>query len=194
MNTCPKCQTALHQVDYQQLTLLQCETCSGFWFQEGQFRQVKSFGFSGLPGTPSSKNSEAEEQDETTQSREPDSLSCPECEIPLAPYIYAYSSGIQLHRCSKCAGIWAAYDDLIRIEHLLADYQESLEDAKSKIMPLMMKVKQQIQEEEQAREAEKRNNSFFHRVFRHKSGKNQSRPPLLEEVEANFPSDEKDAS
>lgn len=192
MNTCPKCQTALHQIEYQQLTLSQCERCSGFWFQEGQFRQVKSCGFSGLPGALSPKNVEAENQNETAQGEEFASLFCPDCEIPLAPYIYAYSSGIQLHRCSKCAGIWAAYDDLIRIEHLLSDYQESLEDAKSKVMPLMMKVKQQVQEEEQAREAEKRKSSFFRRVFRQKSGKNQTRPSLLEEVGANFPSDEKE--
>lgn len=188
MNTCPKCQTTLRHIDYQQIALLQCDTCSGVWFQEGQFRQVKSFGFSGIPGTPFQENSEANDRVEA----ESTPLSCPTCEIPLAPYIYVYSSGIQLHRCAKCAGIWAAYEDLLQIERLLADYQESLEDAKSKIMPLMMKVKQQIQEEEQARDTEKRKNSFFRRVFRHRTGKNQPRPSLLDEVGAHFPLDEKE--
>lgn len=181
MSICPTCQTTLRQLDYQQLPLCQCDACSGYWFREGQFRQVKALGFSGLPGTLSQQSAEG---NEASTGAESPALACPECGIPLMPYTYAYSSGIQLHRCAQCAGIWAAYDDLLHIERLLAGYQESLEDAKSKVMPLMMKVKRQVQEEEQSREADKRNNSFFRRVFRHKPVKSQPRQLLLDEIDA----------
>ncbi len=192
MNTCPTCQTTLRQIDYQQLTLLQCETCSGFWFREGQFRQVKAFGFSGLPGEPSEDEPDAENRIETATDREPPTLACPDCDVSLMPYTYAYSTGIQLHRCPRCTGIWATYADLLQIERLLAGYRESLEEAKSKVIPLMMKVKQQIQEEEQARDADKRSRSFFRRVFRGKPVKNQPRPSLHDEVDTNANSEEGD--
>ncbi len=185
MNTCPTCQTTLRQIDYQQLTLLQCETCSGFWFREGQFRQVKAFGFSGLPGAPSEDAPDADNTPETSADGEPPSLACPDCDVLLMPYTYAYSTGIQLRRCPRCTGIWATYADLVRIERLLADYQESLEEAKSKAMPLMMQVKRQIQAEEQVRDADKRNNRFFRRVFRGRSVKSQPRPSLHDEIDAN---------
>lgn len=185
MSICPTCQTTLRQLDYQQLTLCQCDACSGYWFREGQFRQVKALGFSGLPGTLSQQSAEGNNApSEKSTGAEAPSLACPECGIPLMPYTYAYSSGIQLHRCTQCAGIWAAYDDLLHIERLLAGYQTSLEDAKSKVMPLMMKVKRQMQEEEQSREADKRHNSFFRRIFRHKRPvKSQPRQLLLDEIE-----------
>ena len=184
MSTCPTCQTTLRQFDYQQLTLCQCEACSGYWFREGQFRQAKALGFSGLPGTPSQQRAEGNAPSETSTGAESPALACPECGIPLMPYTYAYSSGIQLHRCAQCAGIWAAYDDLLHIERLLAGYQESLEDAKSKVMPLLMKVKRQVQEAEQIREADQRNNSFFRRVFRHRPVKSQPGQRLLDEIDA----------
>ena len=181
MNTCPICQTTLRQVAYQHLALGQCESCSGFWFREGQFREAKQLGFVGLQGTVSPKYSREESANETAET--PQRL-CPDCDIPLVPYTYAYSSGIQLHRCARCSGIWASYADLLHIEELLAGYQESLEEAKAKVMPLMMQVKQQIQKEEAAREKERQEKGgMFQRIFRRAGRKNRRKEHPFDDVD-----------
>lgn len=169
MSTCPKCQQTLVQIDYKSIELLQCSDCQGFWFKDGQFREVKQFGFSELPGTISS---EPELEDSSTSpSTSSEALACPDCQDqPLAPYSYAYSSDIQLHRCAQCRGIWADYTELLRIEELLTGYQESLEEAKARALPLMLKVKNQIQKEEEQKQKKK---GVLNRIFGSKSFKNR---------------------
>ncbi|PID56525.1 hypothetical protein CSB45_10885 [candidate division KSB3 bacterium] len=167
VNNCPNCHQSLAQFDYQDLELSYCADCRGFWFKECQFREVKHIGFTKLPG--------AEEYAETHEdSGEPSSetiyeaeLACPDCDQNvLMPYTYAYSSNIQLYRCAGCHGIWAELMALLRIEDLLHHYQESLEEAKSKALPLMMRVKNQIQQEELKQEKrQKKQRGVFNRLF-----------------------------
>lgn len=177
MSTCPKCQQTLVQIDYKNIELLQCSDCQGFWFKDGQFREVKQFGFSGLPGTtPSQLESEDSATSPSTSSQE---LACPDCQDqPLVPYTYAYSSDIQLYRCAHCRGIWADYTELLRIEELLSIYQESLEEAKAKALPLMLKVKNQIQKEEEQQQKKK---GVLNRIFGSKSFKNRKIQNVFEE-------------
>lgn len=166
MSTCPTCQHTLLQFEYKGIELARCGECQGFWFKDGQFREVKGLGFSELPGTEALAE-EAEAENAEIPPDEEIELSCPDCaESSLMPYSYAYSSNIQLHRCAKCHGIWAEAAALVQIERLLNHYQESLEEAKSKALPLMMKVKNRIQQEEREQEEQKQKkkgvlNRFF---------------------------------
>ncbi len=145
---------------------MQCSDCQGLWFRDGKFREVKRIGFSRLPGAESlqidSENtlSSDEEAQET--------LTCPDCqEYQLIPYTYAYSTDIQLHRCGQCQGIWANSADLIHIDKLLSGYQESLEEAKARVLPLILKMKKQIQQEEREKEEEQKRakKGVFQRFF-----------------------------
>jgi Zn-finger nucleic acid-binding protein len=147
----------LSDIVYKEISLVQCSECQGVWFQEGKFREVKRIGFSGLSQTTSSEVPPEEPADEPApSSSDEEELLCPDCREPLRPYAYAYSSDIQLHRCARCRGIWADAQDLERIDALLKGYQESLADAKAKVLPLMMKVKKEIQQQERAREEERK--------------------------------------
>ena len=172
MSHCPTCKHTLLQFDYQGIELSRCAECQGVWFKDGQFREVKNLGFSELPGTEELLE-ELEAEDSNVPSAEEAELFCPDCpESVLMPYSYAYSSDIQLHRCTKCHGIWADTAALVRIEKLLNHYQESLEEAKSRVLPLMMKVKNQIQQEEREQEEQKqKKKGMFNRFFGSKGSK-----------------------
>ncbi len=192
MNTCPQCDQLLQPFLYHEIELLICETCHGAWFQEGTFRDVKHVGFAGLArdvgGAAETPPAEAAESSPEVH------LFCPECEVELIPFSYAYSSDIELHRCTRCRGIWAEAEDLLRIERLLAGYQESLEEAKAKAMPLMLNVKKQIQQEEKKRQEEqkRKNPGLFNRLFGRKRAKNRKVQNIFEEYEEHEGQDEDD--
>ena len=111
---------------------------------------------------------------------------CPDCTEPLAPYAYAYSSDIELYRCRHCQGIWADHADLLRIEELLTSYKESLDEAKAKALPLMLKVKKQIQQEERTREEERKRGKkgIFNRIFRQKESKNRKIQDVFDDTDS----------
>jgi Zn-finger nucleic acid-binding protein len=153
VSTCPLCEISLDVIDYQGHELVQCLRCQGFWFPNEQFREIKHLGFAGLCADVSDGQSPPAAAEEGA----PAELTCPDCaDQTLAAYNYAYSSDIQLHRCPMCKGIWARPHALRDIDALLTNYQESLEDAKAKAVPLMMEVKRQFKEQEEVREAERR--------------------------------------
>ena len=187
MSTCPKCQKELLPFEYKGINLLKCPDCHGFWFLEGKFREVKQVGFSGLSVEHSPETS-SEHPSQPTSESEPQNLKCPDCSAPLLPYTYAYSSDIQLHRCTQCHGIWAESDDLVRIEELLTGYKESLDEAKAKALPLMLNVKKQIQQKERAKDEEqkRRKKGFFNRFFGPKESKNRK----IQDIFNDFDSDD----
>jgi len=180
VSTCPKCQKTLEPFDYEGIELLHCTDCTSLWFQNGQFREVKQIGFSKFselfPGQTTERSSQP--------SSENQELHCPNCQgHPLVSYAYAYSSDIQLYRCSKCLGIWADSAALIQIEALLDGYQESLAEAKAKVMPLMLQVKNQIQQEERLKEEQHKKKGFFNRLFGGKKVKNTKVQNIFESDE-----------
>jgi Zn-finger nucleic acid-binding protein len=181
VNTCPKCRRELILFEYEGVELLQCSECNGFWFSNETFRQAKRLGFAGLYAEKSSES--FSERSSGVQADE--DMLCPECSTPLSAYNYAYSSDIQLHRCAQCNGIWAEYPALLEIERLLTSYKESLDEAKAKAIPLMLQVKEQIQQEEIARKEERKRRKkqgFFNRLF----GKKESQARKIEDIFEDF--------
>ena len=185
MSKCPKCEKELLFFEYQGIELLKCSDCSGFWFKDNKFREVKQVGFSGLAADVSP---ESRSESSSKLSSDKQEMMCPDCEELLIPYTYAYSSDIQLYRCTRCNGIWANSTDLAHIEKLLTGYKESLDEAKSKALPLMLKVKKQIQQEERAREEERKRgkkHGVFKRLFGQKRSKNHKVEDIFEDFHKN---------
>ena len=184
MYPCPKCHNELTLFTYEGVEFLKCSGCQGFWFKDGTFRKVKELGFAGLqaeeiPESPSESSSVSSDDEE---------MSCPECSQPLSIYNYAYSSDIQLHRCVNCKGIWADYKALVNIERLLVGYKESLDEAKSKAIPLMLEVKNQFQQREKVREREqkqRKKQGVFKRFFKKKKSGNRKLDDIFEDPHNN---------
>jgi Zn-finger nucleic acid-binding protein len=180
VSVCPKCQRELILFTYEGVELLKCSECLGFWFREGTFREIKRIGFAGLH-TGNGVKVSSDPDEETSPQQD---LYCPECaQQLLSTYRYAYSSDIELYRCTQCKGIWADDRDLIDIEHLLANYQESLDEARAKALPLMLKVKKQFQEEEEAREEAKKagKQSLLTKWFRRKNPEHRKIDDIFED-------------
>jgi len=78
----------------------------------------------------------------------------------------------------------------------LTGYKESLDEAKAKALPLMLKVKKQIQQEERVREEEQKQHKkgFFNRLFKQKGAKNRKIEDIFEDVDMPTDSDETEDS
>lgn len=177
MSVCPKCQNELTLVTYEDKELLQCIHCRGFWFKDGLFRKVKQIGFAGLCSNEDADTA----SEEASAIEDAGEISCPDCAESLLAYNYAYSSHIQLHRCITCKGIWADAQALLAIDQLLMNYQESLEEAKAKAIPLMLEVKQQFEQKEKAWE-EERQRQKKHGLFGRFFGKKRNRDRKIENI------------
>jgi len=138
---CSHCNISLEEYFYQDILLYRCPGCKGFWFQRSRFGQVKNLGFEGLLDANLSPPQEVRDLEA------PGPLSCPQCQTELITYIYAYSSGIPLRRCTTCEGIWATQPQLSAIVQVLNNYRESLEEAKLKVLPLILKVRENLEKE-----------------------------------------------
>lgn len=194
MRTCPKCKKLLELMTYAEKEIFQCLQCRGFWFTNDLFREVKQVGFAGLCAAQTPEDGVDTDQGDAHQSdaariseaQDTPELICPDCDgQALVAYNYAYSSDIQLHRCALCKGIWADRTALLDIEQLLVNYQESLEDAKSKALPLMMEVKRQFKEQEEAWEAERRKQrkqGLLGKFFRKKSKEERKPMDIFEDI------------
>jgi hypothetical protein len=114
----------------------------------------------------------------------------------LMPYNYAYSSQIQMHRCPQCKGIWSHSQALLDIEQLLINYQESLEEAKAKAMPLMMEVKRQVKEKAEVEAIERKNSrkGFFSRWFQPKVSQQQRFNEVFGDLSPSKPAEEESAN
>lgn len=180
MSKCPTCEETLEVVSYEEKEVLRCLRCHGFWFVNGLFREIKQIGFAGLCDDELSDQAAGNSVEDAVE------LECPDCSSQeLVAYNYAYSSDIQLHRCAACKGIWANQTALADIERLLANYQESLEEAKAKALPLMMEVKRQFKEQEEAWEAERRKKKkrgFLGKLFQKKTEKAQNTVDVFADI------------
>jgi Zn-finger nucleic acid-binding protein len=144
---------------YQDVLLYKCPTCKGFWFPESRFGQVKNIGFEGLKDvdTPSQQN--VKDLDSAGSSL------CPQCQTLLTGFTYAYSSGIQLYHCKNCNGIWAGQAQMLAISQVLNNYKESLEEARLKALPLLLKVKEDLEKKEEFAHKRSKNATILGRLL-----------------------------
>jgi Zn-finger nucleic acid-binding protein len=70
-----------------------------------------------------------------------DVLNCPHCEtIEMERFNYAGTSGIQLHKCLECGGIWTDKDQLEKIEELVEGWKACLNQDAGKYGAILKKI------------------------------------------------------
>ena len=84
----------------------------------------------------------------TAENCDHDELNCPQCEtVPMEHFNYGDTSGMILHKCPECGGIWTDKDQLKKAEMLVDGWKECLNQDVDKYGPILEKVEQKEQEE-----------------------------------------------
>ena len=98
---CPSCGKQLKLESTRGLAVERCETCAGMWLSVSDFGQlIRKVGPTSGSAKPPSRASK---------------IDCPKCQRSLVPFNYAYDSGIFIHRCHECDGVWLATGQLEQI-------------------------------------------------------------------------------
>ena len=80
----------------------------------------------------------------TAEINDHDELDCPQCEgIRMTHFKYGDTSGIILHKCNQCDGIWTDKDQLDQVEKLAAGWKADLNQDVITYGPLIQKVELQ---------------------------------------------------
>ena len=84
----------------------------------------------------------------TAEKDDHDDLNCPVCENVLMEHFnYGDTSGIILHKCLECEGIWADKDELNKIEELVDGWKADLNQDIGKYSSVLQKIELEEQKE-----------------------------------------------
>ena len=118
---CPECRIPLESLMFRDIELDGCQQCGGIWFDDGELKKVQ-------------KSSDQlvlqflESRVKASSVVVPDNSGnwkiCPNCNERLTPYIYQYTSNIELDECDECFGVWVQDGELAKI----SEYVDTTDD------------------------------------------------------------------
>jgi Zn-finger nucleic acid-binding protein len=84
----------------------------------------------------------------TAEKDDHDELNCPNCQdVPMEHFNYGDTSGIVLHKCPDCGGIWADKDELTKIEEVVDGWKADLNKDTARYDPILQKIAVEEQKE-----------------------------------------------
>ncbi len=93
---CPKCQSAMEAVVYNDIEIDRCTFCAGIWFDAGESEALR---------TTSAANAIDTGQPETGEHMNPiDRYPCPRCSGGMVRMVDPKQSHIWFEKCSSCGG------------------------------------------------------------------------------------------
>lgn len=108
---CPHCGGRLLSQVWGELSLDRCQSCGGLWMTDQVLARLLA---QDPPPPPDAQSFSGREQArfallEVAPVQSAPAVNqrlCPLCHQPLDPYESAYSSGVYLHKCRSCRGVW----------------------------------------------------------------------------------------
>ena len=84
----------------------------------------------------------------TAEADDHDELKCPACDnMQMEHFNYGDTSGIILHKCPSCGGIWTDKDQLEKVEEVVDGWKADLDQDSEEYGPLLDKVEMEEQKE-----------------------------------------------
>jgi Zn-finger nucleic acid-binding protein len=127
---CPRCPGSLETINYENVTVELCGSCSGVWIGADRLRDVlasKEKNFSGNEIEKTLKESRAGVPKAELEKQ----LPCPVCFENLKALNYNYRSGVIINLCSEGHGIWFDSGELERVQ-IFVEYWNNQQAEKQK--------------------------------------------------------------
>ena len=102
----------------------------------------------------------------TAETDDHDELNCPICKQEMEHFNYADTSGIILHKCTKCGGIWTDKDQLTKLEELVDGWKADLNKDVAKYGSVVDKIENE-EEKQLDRAVSISRFGFVNAVLRH---------------------------
>jgi Zn-finger nucleic acid-binding protein len=123
---CPRCSVALNAVKYDGVQIEACPDCGGEWLYAGELLKLVEHHDEVFTADEIASLEAVDKEILTAESDDHDELNCPACDKQMEHFNYADTSGIILHKCVNCGGIWTDKDQLTKIEELVDGWKADL--------------------------------------------------------------------
>ena len=93
---CPKCESPMEEVAFDQVKIDRCTSCKGIWFDEFELTDLKETEGSETVDTGDSKTG--------SEQNKIDRINCPKCNTQMIRMVDARQSHIWFEHCVTCSG------------------------------------------------------------------------------------------
>jgi Zn-finger nucleic acid-binding protein len=145
---CPRCGSVLNAVEYDDVEVEVCSSCKGEWLQAGELEKIVEHHDEVFTPAEIASMAAVNQEIFTNENLDHDELNCPQCvNVRMEHFNYGDTSGIILHKCTDCGGIWMDKEQLNKVEEVVDGWKEDLAEDSAKYGPVLNKIEVQEQKE-----------------------------------------------
>lgn len=145
---CPRCSGALRPVLHDGVSVEVCSECKGEWLHAGELQKIVEHHDEVFASDEIASLAAVNKEIFTAEKDDHDEMNCPACaNVPMEHFNYGDTSGIILHKCPSCGGIWTDKDQLEKVEEVVDGWKADLDEDFEKNGPLLDKVEMEEQKE-----------------------------------------------
>jgi Zn-finger nucleic acid-binding protein len=145
---CPRCNSLLQSVEYDGQNVEVCSGCQGEWLFAGELQKIVEHHDEVFTSEEIASLDAVDKEIFTAEKDDHDELNCPACEkVQMEHFNYGDTSGVILHKCTECDGIWMDKDELRKIEELVDGWKADLNQDAGKFGGVLEKIEVEEQKE-----------------------------------------------
>jgi Zn-finger nucleic acid-binding protein len=143
---CPRCSSILSPIESDGVTVQVCPDCKGEWLAAGELQKIVEHHDEVFTREEIASLDSVNKDIFTAEKDDHDELNCPACfNVQMEHFNYGDTSGIILHKCIECEGIWTDKDQLEKIEEVVDGWKADLNEDTQKYGSILGKI--EIQEQ-----------------------------------------------
>jgi Zn-finger nucleic acid-binding protein len=145
---CPRCNSVLQSVEYDGQKVEVCPDCKGEWLFAGELQKIVEHHDEVFTPEEIASMNAVNKEIFTAEKDDHDELNCPAREnVQMEHFNYSDTSGVILHKCLKCDGVWMDKDQLKKIEEVVDGWKSDLDEDEAKYGPILQKIEIEEQKE-----------------------------------------------
>lgn len=145
---CPRCNSILGTIENDGQMVQVCPSCKGEWLHAGELQKLVEHHDEVFTPEEIASLDAVNKEIFTAEKDDHDELNCPVCgTVPMEHFNYGDTSGIILHKCTKCGGIWMDKDQLEKVEEVVDGWKADLGQDVAKYGPIVDKIEVEEQKE-----------------------------------------------
>ena len=138
---CPRCSSILKSVEYEGVNVEVCSDCKGEWLFAGELQKIVEHHDEVFTPEEIASVDAVNQEIFTAEKDDHDELNCPACEnVQMEHFNYGDTSGIILHKCLECDGVWTDKDQLEKIEEVVDGWKADLKQDTAKFGQVLTKI------------------------------------------------------
>jgi Zn-finger nucleic acid-binding protein len=145
---CPRCNSVLTETKYDGVSIEVCPGCKGEWLFAGELQKIVEHHDEVFTSKEIVSLAAVNKEIFTAEIQDHDELNCPACEnVQMEHFNYGDTSGIILHKCTECDGIWMDKDELKKVEEVVDGWKADLNQDTAKFGSVLQKIDVEEQKE-----------------------------------------------